>query len=46
LKIGKKNRQLGALSAQNTDALIEAFHLGYLAGVHFTQDIYEKERHE
>lgn len=40
----KANERLGALSAQNTDALIEVFNLGFLAGVHFTQDTYEKER--
>lgn len=41
----KANERLSVLSAQNTEALMEAFRLGFLAGVHFTQDTFEKERH-
>lgn len=39
------NEKLAAFSAQNTEALIEAFRAGFGAGVHFAQDTFEKERH-
>lgn len=39
------NKKMSEYSAQNTDALIEIFNLGFRAGIHFAQDTYEKERH-
>lgn len=39
------NEKLAVFSAQNTEALIEAFRAGFGAGVHFAQDTFEKERH-
>lgn len=38
------NERMAAISAQNTNALIEIFQLGFRSGVRFAQDTYEKER--
>ena len=38
------NERMADFSAQNTDALITIFQLGFRAGVRFAQDTYEKER--
>lgn len=39
----KANERLATLSGQNTEALLEAFQLGFIAGIHVTQDAIDNE---